>query len=132
MDIRSGHYATTRRGPDGALVDKPKDELQAAKERIIKQQAAEGKMPGAMLMQDRAGDNKQEAWGNVSADMYDEGASQMSYATPGLDAGVGGSGESEDRQPVTRGAESGVRRPGALLVEDGYQFGVLDHIGCCS
>ncbi|GLI58955.1 hypothetical protein VaNZ11_000673, partial [Volvox africanus] len=62
-DARGGHYATSMRGSDGTLVDKPKDELRAAKERIIAQQAREGKMPGAMLMQDRlSGEDKQEKW----------------------------------------------------------------------
>ncbi|GIL70193.1 hypothetical protein Vretimale_3489 [Volvox reticuliferus] len=40
--------------------------------------------------QDRlSGENKQETWGIVGHDMYDEGTAQVSYATPGFDSGAG-------------------------------------------
>ncbi|GLC73715.1 hypothetical protein PLESTF_001411400 [Pleodorina starrii] len=116
QDTTGGYFGASVRGPDGSLVDRPKDELWAAKERIVEQQAREGKMPGAMMMQDRlSGENKQEMWGNVSPEEYDEGAVQASYVTPGLDAGVGGSsgGTQQGDQAATRAAESAGRQSGS-------------------
>ncbi|KXZ56036.1 hypothetical protein GPECTOR_2g1588 [Gonium pectorale] len=128
MDTTGGYFATSERDSSGLLVDRPKEQLQAAKDKVIEQQAREGKMPGAMLMSDRmSGANKQETWGNVSADVYDEGAAQASFVTPGLDAtgasGGRGGGSIGSQAVVTkggggRGGEGPVERPaGGACVE---------------
>lgn len=46
-----------------------------------------------------SGDKKQETWGNVSTEMYDEGAAKSSYVTPDYDAGVGNAGKTHGGQP---------------------------------
>lgn len=45
-----GYFPTSTVGPDGVRVDKPKQDLQAAKDEVLLRQAREGKMPGAMML----------------------------------------------------------------------------------
>ncbi|KAG2452565.1 hypothetical protein HYH02_002802 [Chlamydomonas schloesseri] len=117
QDTTGGYIATSQRDEGGRLVDKPKEELQAAKDALLERQAAEGKMPGAMLLQDRrSGVNAQETWGNVSAEQYDEGAAQTSFASADQDA-TGASGGTAAGTRATNTAASAhrdaaVRQPG--------------------